>query len=84
LSQLPWDIAQSQFGVEGADFIGIMGAVLVRAAQSQFKAYITEDSRLADTLPAESAQSQMRPVREWVAVEGKLNEVGVSPTRPPL
>jgi hypothetical protein len=84
LSRLPWDIAQSQFGTEGADFIGIMGAVLLRSAQSQFRAYVTEDSRLADTLPSEFTQSQIRPVREWVAVEGKPNEVGVSPTGPPL
>jgi len=53
-------------------------------AQSQFRAYVIEDSRLTDTLPCGSAQSQMRPIREWVAVEGKPNEVGVSPTRPPL
>ena len=84
LSRLPWDIAQSQFGAEGADFIGILGAVLLRSAQSQFRAYVTEDSRLADTLPPGSTQSQMRPVQEWIAVEGKPNEVGVSPTRPPL
>ena len=84
LNRLPWDIAQSQFGPEGADFIGIMGAVLLRSAQSQFRAYVTEESRLADTLPPASAQSQMRPVREWIAVEGEPNEVGVSPTRPPL
>ena len=84
LSRLPWDIAQSQFGTEGADFIGILGAVLLRSAQSQFRAYVTEDSRLADTLPPGSTQSQMRPVQEWIAVEGKPNEVGVSPTRPPL
>src|SRR2546428_6440548 len=84
LSGLPWDIAQSQFGTEGADFIGIMGAILLRSAQSQFEAYVTEDSRLADTLPSESRQSQRRLVREWIAVEEKPNEVGVSPTRPPL
>ena len=77
LSRLPWDIAQSQFGTEGADFIGIMGAVLLHAAQSQFKAYVTEETRLADTLPSQSTQSQIRPVREWIAVEEKPNEVGV-------
>src|SRR5439155_21154244 len=80
LSQLPWDIAQSQFGTEGADFIGIMGALLLRSAQSQFKAYLIEASRLADTLPSEPTQSQIKPVREWIAVERKPNEVGVSPT----
>lgn len=84
LSRLPWDIAQSQFGTEGADFIGILGAVVLRAAQSQFKAYVTEDSRVVDTLPPGSTQSQMRSVGEWVPVEGKPNEVGVSPTGPPL
>src|SRR5712691_9865526 len=56
LSRLPWDIAQSQFGVEGADFIGVLGAVLLRSAQSQFRAYVTEDSRLVDTLPSGSTQ----------------------------
>jgi hypothetical protein len=61
-----------------------LGAVLLRAAQSKFRAYVTEDSRLADTLPPGSTQSQMRSVGEWVAVEGKPNEVGVSPTGPPL
>src|SRR5439155_2511346 len=84
LNRLPWDIAQSQFGTEGADFIGILGAVLLRSTQSQFRAYVTEDSRFADTLPRASTQSQMRPEREWMAVEGKPNEVGVSPTRPQL
>jgi hypothetical protein len=71
LSQLPWDIAQSQFGTEGADFIGIMGTLLLRSAQSQFRAYVIEGSRLPDTLPSESTQSQMRPRREWVGVETK-------------
>src|SRR5213594_1434963 len=84
LSRLPWDIAQSQFGAEGADFIGILGALLLRSAQSQFKAYLIEACRLADTLPSESRQSQRRLVREWIAVGEKPNEVGVSPTRPPL
>ena len=71
LSQLPWDIAQSQFGTEGADFIGIMGTLLLRSAQSQFRAYVIEDSRPPDTLRSESTQSQMRLRREWVRVETK-------------
>src|SRR6266853_2532804 len=64
LSRLPWDIAQSQFGTEGADFIGIMGKVLLRAAQSQFEAYVADATRLPDTLASESAQSQIRSVAE--------------------
>jgi hypothetical protein len=71
LSQLPWDIAQSQFGTEGADFIGIMGTLLLRSAQSQFRAYVIEESGPPDTLPSEATQSQMRLRREWVRVETK-------------
>jgi hypothetical protein len=48
-----------------------MGAVLLRSAQSQFRAYVTEDSRLADTLPLESTQSQRRPVGKWDRRRGK-------------
>lgn len=35
LSRLPWDIAQDEFGVKGADFIGVMGTLLLSAAQDQ-------------------------------------------------
>ena len=66
LSQLPWDVAQSQFGIKGADFIGVLSTLLLRSAQSQFEGYVAEDSRVADTLPSVAAQSQIRPVAEWV------------------
>ena len=66
LSQLPWDVAQSQFGVEGADFIGIMGTLLLRTAQSQFEAYVTESSRVVGIVPPQAVQSQIRSVAEWV------------------
>ena len=69
LNQLPWDIAQDEFGAKGADFIAVIGALLLRAAQSQFEAYVAEDSRVTDTLRSKPAQSQIRPVREWVRVE---------------
>ena len=76
LSRLPWDIAQSQFGTEGADFIGVMGKVLLRAAQSQFEAYVADATRLPDTLASEVAQSQMRPAAEWVRVRSEERRVG--------
>jgi hypothetical protein len=68
LNQLPWDIAQDQFGVEGTDFIGRLGVVLLQAAQDQFKAYPTESKKDADTLQPGAAQDQIRPVRESVRV----------------
>jgi len=35
LSRLPWDIAQDEFGVQGADFLGVFGRVLLEAGQDQ-------------------------------------------------
>lgn len=83
LSRLPWDIAQSEFESQGADFIGVMGALLLRNAQSQFRAYLTDLPRLADTLPPASAQSQIAPVGESLQLGTAENEARVSPTGPP-
>jgi hypothetical protein len=60
LSRLPWDIAQSEFGVKGADFIGVMGTLLLRAAQSEFRAYPLDSKIDASPLPPPTAQSEMR------------------------
>jgi hypothetical protein len=84
LSRLPWDIAQSQFGIQGADFIGVMGTVLLRAAQSQFEAYVIDTRGPADALAAELPQSQIRPAAESIRVGMRGHEAGVSPTRSPL
>jgi hypothetical protein len=50
LDRLPWDIAQDQFGVKGADFIGVMAALLHHSAQDQFKAYRVDSTIVAGTL----------------------------------
>jgi hypothetical protein len=84
LNRLPWDIAQDQFGVQGADFIGHMGVVLLRVAQDQFKAYPIDSTGPARTLPPEAAQDQIRPVRESVRVVETGNEAGISSTGSPL
>jgi hypothetical protein len=60
LNRLPWDIAQDEFGVKGADFIGVMGALLVGAAQDQFRPYPADPAAVAGTLPQPAAQDQMR------------------------
>jgi hypothetical protein len=59
LNQLPWDIAQSEFGVQGADFIGVMGALLVHSTQSQLKSYLIDSKADATTLLDLAAQSQI-------------------------
>src|ERR1039458_3477290 len=35
LNQLPWEFAKDQFGPQGADFIGVMGALILRTAKDQ-------------------------------------------------
>ena len=45
LDRLPWDIAQDQFGAQGAHFLGVMGGVLVRCAQDQRRAHLIDSTR---------------------------------------
>ncbi len=42
LDGLPWDMAQDQFGAQGADFIGVFGRVLLRAAKDQTRSQPSE------------------------------------------
>jgi hypothetical protein len=65
LNRLPWDIAQSEFGVQGADFIGVMGALLLRVTQSQLKPYRVDSKEDPATLPHADAQSQIKSGAEW-------------------
>jgi hypothetical protein len=60
LSRLPWDIAQDQFGVKGADFIGVMGTLLLHAAQDQFRVYSPDSIEVADALRQPTGQDQIR------------------------
>jgi hypothetical protein len=60
LSRLPWDLAQDQFKVQGADFIGVMGKLLLRAAQDQFRAYLAESDRVSGTHGHQAAQDEMQ------------------------
>lgn len=80
LNQLPWDIAQSEFGVQGADFIGAMGALLLRSTQSQLKSDPIDSKEAMATLPHVAAQSQMAPGAEW-SCGGKVGHAaGIPPT----
>jgi len=82
LGQLPWDIAQFEFGVKGTDFIGVLSTVLLRGAQSQFEAYLTDWARVSGTLPHSPEQSQMPAVAPSGCGDSE-HEAGVSPTGPP-
>ena len=56
LNQLPWEFAKDQFGPQRADFIGVMGALMVRTAKDEFRAYLIDSRRLSDTLPPSTAK----------------------------
>src|ERR1019366_8309587 len=50
-------LAKDQFGSQRADFIGVMGALLVRSAKDQFVAYPVDSTRLSGTLPLSSRKT---------------------------
>lgn len=82
LNQLPWDIAQSEFGVQGADFIGVMGALLLHSAQSQLKPYRIDSTVDPAALPHLASQSQI-PSAAYLAgtgSEGGSHAAGIPST----
>jgi hypothetical protein len=51
LSQLPWDLAQDEFGVVGTDFLGHLGRVLLTAAQDEKAGQVIEPTGEPGRLP---------------------------------
>ena len=52
LNQLPGEFAKDQFGAQGADFIGVMGALILRTTKDQLSPYLIDPAGLPGTLPA--------------------------------
>jgi hypothetical protein len=44
LERLPWDLAQDQFGAQGADFIGEFGRLLVGHVKDQISAQVLDST----------------------------------------
>lgn len=51
LPRLPWEFAKDQFGPQGADFLGVMSALILRSAKDQIRPYLSEDKALPSRLP---------------------------------
>jgi len=81
LPQLPWDFAKDQFGAQGADFLGFMGALILRAAKDQIRPYPLDPTALPSRLPpaAEKTSSHLPHTESRTA-----DATGVSPTGAPL
>src|SRR6266542_291601 len=82
LDQLPWDVAKDQFGPQGADFIGLMGALIVRAAKDQIRPYLLDPTRLPSTLPPPPQKTS--PGLGDTESRAASDAPGVSPTRPAM
>ena len=80
LNQLPWNFAKDQFGPQGADFIGLMGALMVRTAKDQIRPYLIDPTGVPGTLPL-SVQKTSSGF-EHTRTQSADHATGVSPTRP--
>ena len=82
LNRLPWDIAQSEFGAQGADFLGVMAGLLLRSTQFQIAAYPIDSKRDPARLLALAAQSQIPPEAylPGSGVEAASHATGIPPT----
>jgi hypothetical protein len=60
LSDLPWDLAQEEFGIKGADFVGIMCALLLRSAKDQIKRQSVDLSGDPVALPLVVAKDEIQ------------------------
>ena len=76
LSKLPWDLAQDQFGVQGTDFIGVMGKLLLEHAQDQYKVYLVDSAGDPAEFPLRSVKTSPRVCqREQVDIDLHLLEL---------
>src|ERR1035441_8330004 len=82
LNQLPWDVAKDHFGVQGADFIGVMGSLIIRVAKDHFRAYLIDPTGLSGRLPL--LPEKTSPGFEHTETRTAIHATGVSPTRPAL
>jgi len=60
LSDLPWDMAQEEFGIKGAAFVGIMGGLMLRSLKDQIKRQPIDLSGDPGTLPLGAAKDEIR------------------------
>jgi hypothetical protein len=80
LAQLPWNFAKDQFGPQGADFIALMGALMVRTAKDQIRPYLIDPAGVPGTLPLPSQKTSSGFPHTRT---GRTSDAtGVSSTRP--
>ena len=82
LPKLPWDLAKDQFGSKGADFIGVMGKVILHAAKDQSPRHPIDSTAVPPNIPPPPRKTRSRlPHTETRAPNHAA--IGVSSTGPP-
>jgi hypothetical protein len=61
LNRLPWDIAKDEIGGKAADFLGVMGTLLVRSAKDQIRLHLVDAMRLPGALPPPDGKDPCPP-----------------------
>jgi hypothetical protein len=80
LEQLPWNIAKDQFTPQGADFLGVMSALILRAAKDQIHPYLLDPAGLPSGLPLSPGKT--RSIFPHTESRAGNDATGVSPTGP--
>ena len=80
LSRLPWDLAKDQFGVQGADFLGVMGTLLLHSTKDQICRHLIDPTRVPGTLPAPAAKTSSGLPHTECRGDTAGHATGVSPT----
>jgi hypothetical protein len=78
LEQLPWNVAKDQFRPQGADFLGVMSALILRAAKDEMRSYLLDCTPVPHALPVspEKTRSSLPHTETRTANDA----TGVSPT----
>jgi hypothetical protein len=82
LEQLPWNVAKDQFSPQGADFLGVMSALILRAAKDQIRSYLPDPAGLPSGLPLPIEKTS--PSLAHTESRARNDATGVSPTGPAM
>ena len=61
LNQLPWDLAKDVIGTQAADFLGVMGGLLVRSAKDEIRRHLSDSTRVFLLLPPPAGKDAFPP-----------------------
>jgi hypothetical protein len=79
LNQLPWHFAKDQFGAQGSDFIGVLGALILRTAKDQIRPYLPDPTGVSGILPLSAQKTS--PGFPHTRAQSPDHATGVSPAR---